>query len=74
MTEDLNLHRMRLRIISKCWYDIERFPTLKDVAAVTGLCERTLHRFGRDNDLPKRTKANIRKHISQSFINSLQVC
>ncbi len=72
--EDLNLHRMKLRIVTRCWFDKERFPTIKDIADATGMHERTLHRFAQDNNLPKRTKANIRRHINQSFINSLPTC
>lgn len=72
MEEDLNIERMKLRVISKCWFDIGRFPTLKDVAKVTGLSERTLHRFGRDNNLPSRTRGNIRAYILSKYVISLQ--
>ena len=72
MQEDLNIERMKLRVISKCWFDIGRFPTLKDVAKVTGLSERTLHRFGRDHNLPSRTKGNIRAYILSKYVISLQ--
>lgn len=71
MQEDLNIERMKLRVISKCWFDINRFPTLKDVAKATGLSERTLHRFGRDNDLPSRTKGNIRNYILKQYVIQL---
>jgi hypothetical protein len=69
--EDLNLHRMALRIIKKCWFDINRFPTMKDVANATGLSERTLHRWGKDHNLPRRTRGNIKRYIiSQYIINN----
>ena len=71
MEEDLNLERMKLRIIKKCWFDIERFPTMEDVARVTGLSPRTLHRFGNDNNLPSRTRGNIRKYILERYTISI---
>lgn len=71
MEEDLNIERMKLRVISKCWFDINTFPTLKDVAKVTGLSERTLHRFGKDHALPSRTKAKIRTYILKQYVIQL---
>ncbi|NBW33715.1 MAG: hypothetical protein EBR30_01520 [Cytophagia bacterium] len=61
--EDLNIENMRKRVIGKCWYDKERFPTMKDIAVATGLSERTLNRLGRDYGFPRRTKANIQRYI-----------
>jgi AraC-like DNA-binding protein len=67
MEEDLNLERMKLRIIRKCWFDISRFPTMDDVSRVTGLSQRTLHRYAKDNDLPSRTRGNIRRYILEKY-------
>lgn len=71
MTEDLNLERMKLRIISRCWYDMDKFPTVSRIAKVTGVSSRTLNRFAKDYNLPKRTKTNIQKHITKHFIDLL---
>ncbi len=69
--EDLNIERMKLRILNRCWYDMEQFPTIRKIANVTGMTERTIHRFAKDNNLPKRTKTNIRKCIATAFIKTL---
>jgi hypothetical protein len=68
MNENLNIHDMKLRIITKCWYDINAFPTMRDICKATGFTERTLHRFAKDHDLPRRTRAKMRELIISQYI------
>ena len=68
MNENLNIYDMKLRIVKRCWYDINAFPTMRDICKATGLTERTLHRFAKDNDLPTRTRAKMRELIISEYI------
>ena len=70
MEENLNIYDMKVRIVKKCWYDINRFPTMKDICNATGLTERTLHRFARDNDLPRRTRGRMRQLMVAEYIKN----
>lgn len=49
--EDLNIERMRKRVITKCWY---KFETLREISEVTGVHVRTLARLGIEYGLPLR--------------------
>lgn len=40
--EDLNLGRMRDRIITQCWNDQKKFPSVQHIALTTGLNVRTI--------------------------------
>jgi hypothetical protein len=66
--EDLNIYNMKVRIITKCWLDKRRYPSIGDIASVTGLRDRTIHRIAMDNDLPKRNKANIDAYLLNSHL------
>ena len=68
MEENLNIYDMKLRIVKRCWYDINAFPTMKDICNAIGLTERTLHRFAKDNDLPIRTRGKMRELIISEYI------
>ena len=67
MEEDLNLYRMRVRIVTKCWFDMTRFPKIKDIVAVTGLAGTTLLVLSKQLNLPKRTKANIKNYLNNQL-------
>lgn len=56
MTEDLNIERNIRRIVEKLWYDVEKYPKVKDIYAVTGLSERTLYRYVNQYQFPRRKK------------------
>jgi hypothetical protein len=64
MEEDLHLYRMRVRIVTKCWFDMKRFPKIKDIIAATGLAGTTLLILSKQLDLPKRTKENIKNYLN----------
>lgn len=70
--EDLNLYRMKVRIIKECWFDKRRFPKLKDICDATGLTERTLHRWVHDLDLPKRTGRSLEHYFTEQYKKSLR--
>jgi len=67
MEEDLHLHRMKIRIITKCWFDMKRFPKIKDIIAATGLAGTTLLILSKQLDLPKRTKENIKNYLNNQL-------
>ena len=67
MEEDLNLYRMRVRIVTKCWFDMKTFPKIKDIIAVTGLSGTTLLVLSKQHNLPKRTKSNIKNYLNNKL-------
>jgi len=67
MEEDLNLFRMKMRIITKCWFDMTTFPKIKHIAIATGLPDRTIFTLARQANLPKRTKLNIQNHLNNQL-------
>ena len=52
--EDLSIHNSKIKIIERCWYDLEKFPTMKEIVDATGYSERNLFRFAKDNNFKKR--------------------
>ena len=64
MEEDLNLYRMKIRIITKCWFDMKTFPKIKDIITVTGLSGTLVYIIAKQAKLPKRTKANIKNYLN----------
>lgn len=54
--EDLNINRAIDKIINYCWFNKDKFPTVKEIAEVTGLKERTVYSKAKKNRLPKRDK------------------
>lgn len=49
--EDLNLERMRERIIRRCWLDTKNFPNVPSIAKVTGLNPKTIYRIANKLEL-----------------------
>jgi hypothetical protein len=52
--EDLNIYRNISRILEYCWFDIERFPSVEDIAETMGYCTRHVSTLARMNNLPHR--------------------
>lgn len=71
--EDLNLYRMKVGIIKRCWFDKRRFPKLKDICEATGLTERSLHRWAHDLNLPKRTGDNLQMYFFNNYLKTNQL-
>lgn len=59
--EDLNIENMKERIITKAWYDTERFKDVSDIAVGVGMGTRNLFFYARKLNLPNRSllKNNI---------------
>jgi hypothetical protein len=53
--EDLNIERMKERIITRAWYDTARFYDLKDIAVGIGVGTKTLYFYAKKLKLPKRS-------------------
>jgi len=53
--EDLNIERMKERIITRAWYDTARFYDLNDIAVVIGVGTKTLYFYAKKLKLPKRS-------------------
>lgn len=52
--EDLSIHNAKLNIVTRCWNDLENFPTVKEISDATGFSSRNLHNFVRDNNFKQR--------------------
>lgn len=52
--EDLNIENMKKRIITKAWYDTERFADVTDVAVGVGMGTRNLFFYAKKLKLPNR--------------------
>ena len=53
--EDLNIERMKERIITKAWYDTARFDDVTDIAIEIGMGTRMIFFYARKLKLPKRS-------------------
>jgi len=53
--EDLNIENMKERIITKAWYDTERFKDVSDIAVGVGMGTRNLFFYARKLKLPNRS-------------------
>jgi DNA-binding phage protein len=53
--EDLNLERNTVKILRKCWKDVNRFRTISDIAKATSMSERTIHKYAKTYGLDKRS-------------------
>jgi hypothetical protein len=53
--EDLNIERMKERIITRAWYDTARFYDLNDIAVGIGMGTRTLYFYVKKLKLPRRS-------------------
>jgi len=53
--EDLNIENMKQRIVTKAWYDTDRFNDITDIAVGIGMGTRTLYFYARKLKLPKRS-------------------
>jgi hypothetical protein len=53
--EDLNIERMKERIITRAWYDTARFYDLNDIAVGIGVGTKTLYFYAKKLKLPKRS-------------------
>lgn len=51
--EDLNLGRMRDRVIKYCWLNQDRFPKVADISRVTGVHERTIKKVAKRLELTR---------------------
>jgi DNA-binding transcriptional regulator YhcF (GntR family) len=51
--EDLNLGRMKDRIIKYCWLNQDRFPKVADISKVTGVHEKTIHKVAKRLELTR---------------------
>lgn len=67
MEEDLNLHRMKIRILTRCWFDMKRFPKIRHIVVATGLPDRTIYTLAKEANLPKRTKDNIINYLNNQL-------
>ena len=54
--EDLCIHNATLHILKHCWYRVDLFKHMEDIAAATGITERTVFRFAIDNNFEDRKK------------------
>lgn len=54
--EDLNLDRMRERVIRYCWLNTRRFPDVRSIAQATGLNYKTIHAIARKLNLVRATR------------------
>ena len=52
--EDLNIENMKERIITKAWYDTERFKDVTDIAVGVGMGTRNVFFYARKLNLPNR--------------------
>jgi len=52
--EDLSIHNSKIKIVERCWYDLEKFPTVKEISDATGFSSRNLHNFVKDNNFKQR--------------------
>lgn len=52
--EDLSIHNAKINIITKCWNDLNNYPTIKEIVDATGLSARNLHNFVTDNNFKQR--------------------
>lgn len=52
--EDLNIERNAVKILRACWDDKNRYSNVIDISLVTGLSERQIFRYARNNKFPKR--------------------
>lgn len=59
--EDLNIENMKERIITKAWYDTERFKDVTDIAVGVGMGTRNVFFYAKKLKLPNRSllKNNI---------------
>jgi hypothetical protein len=53
--EDLNIEKMKERIVTKAWYDTARFNDVTDVAVGIGMGTRTLFFYAKKLKLPRRS-------------------
>ena len=53
--EDLNIERMKERIITKAWYDTARFDDVTDIAIEIGMGTRMIFVYARKLKLPRRS-------------------
>lgn len=54
--EDLCIQNATLRIMKHCWYRVDLFKHMEDIAAATGCCQRFIFRFAIDNNFEDRKK------------------
>jgi len=52
--EDLNIENMKVRIITRAWYDTARFHDINDVAVGIGIGTKTLYFYAKKLKLPRR--------------------
>ena len=52
--EDLNIENMKERVITKAWYDTERFKDVGDIAVGIGMGTRNVFFYARKLKLPNR--------------------
>ena len=58
--EDLNIENNIRSILNKCWFDLNKFKTVTDVAAAMGINERVVHKWVKKYKLPNRKKLKAR--------------
>ena len=54
--EDLCIQNATLRIMKHCWYRVDLFNYMEDIAAATGCSERHIFKFAIDNNFEDRKK------------------
>ncbi len=52
--EDLNIENMKRRVITRAWYDTERFADVTDIAVGVGMGTRNLFFYAKKLKLPNR--------------------
>ena len=53
--EDLNIENMKVRIITRAWYDTARFHDINDIAVGIGIGTKTLYFYAKKLKLPRRS-------------------
>lgn len=54
--EDLNIYRNICKMLRHCWFNVDRFPLVEDIAREMGYTERHITHLARVNNLPHRMK------------------
>ena len=52
--ENLNIQDNIHRIFKKCWYDVDTYPTIVDIAVVTNTTEDIVIKFAKKHKFEKR--------------------
>ena len=53
--EDLNIYNNTCKILEYCWFEIDRFPLVEDIAMAMGYSTRHVSTLARINNLPHRS-------------------